>query len=252
MSFLSFLALLIAIIIGAVLFLFTRRIQDGHQVGLRPLSGFESLTSQIGRAVESGRRVHFSLGRAALNRSTSPTSLAALSALDYLAEDGCASDVPPIVTVGDATLLPAAQDQLRGAYTEAGRSKDFSNTMVEFVAADTSPMTYAAGVSYTVQHSNIGSNLLMGHLGPEIGIILEAAGRENMDQIVGSDDPTALAVGAAMSDDLLIGEELFAAGAYMKGEPAQLASLQIQDILRLIIAAAVFLFALINLLLGFR
>jgi hypothetical protein len=122
--------------------------------------------------------------------------------------------------------------------------------MVEFVAADTSPMSYAAGVSYTIQHSNVGSNLLMGHMGPEIAIILEAGGRENMDQIVGSDDPTALAVGAAMSDDLLIGEELFAAGAYMKGEPAQLASLQIQDILRLIIAAAVFLFAFINLLLG--
>jgi hypothetical protein len=246
----SFLALLIAILIGAVLFLFTRRIQDGQRVGLRPLSGFESLTNQIGRAVESGRRVHFSLGRAALNRSNAPASLAALSALDYLAEDGCASNVPPIVTVGEATLLPAAQDQLRGAYSKAGRSKNFSNTMVEFVAADTSPMSYAAGVSYTIQHSNVGSNLLMGHMGPEIAIILEAGGRENMDQIVGSDDPTALAVGAAMSDDLLIGEELFAAGAYMKGEPAQLASLQIQDILRLIIAAAVFLFAFINLLLG--
>ena len=121
MSFLTILALLFAFLIGAVLFLFTRRVQAGQVVGLRPLRGIQSLTSQIGRAVESGRRVHFGLGRAALNRSTSPTSLAALAALDHLAEDGCASDVPPLVTVGEGTLLPAAQDQLRGAYEEAGR-----------------------------------------------------------------------------------------------------------------------------------
>ncbi len=250
MSFLNILALLIAILVGAVLYLFTRRIQAGEVVGLRPVRGFQSLTNQIGRAVESGRRVHFSLGRAPLNSTTSPTSLAALAALDFIAQDGCASDVPPIVTVGEGTLLPAAQDQLRGAYRQAGRSSDYANTMVEFVAPETNPMSYAAGVSDTVQHNDIGSNLLMGHFGAEIGIILEAAGREDAEQIVGSDDPVALAVGAAMSDDLLIGEELFAAGAYMTGSPSQIASLQVQDILRLIIVAAVFLFGFINLLLG--
>lgn len=244
----NFVVLLIAALVGVVLLLLTRRIRAGQEVGLRPLRGFQALTGQVGRAVESGRRVHFSLGRAALNSATAPTSLAALAALDHLAQDGCASDVPPVVTVGEATLLPAAQDQLRGAYAQAGRTGDFSNTMVEFVAPETSPMAYAAGVSYTVQHSNAGSNLLMGHFGPEIGIILEAAARQNMDQIVGSDDPTALAVGAAMSDDLLIGEELFAAGAYMKGQASHIASLQVQDIMRLIVVAAILVFAVINLL----
>ncbi|MFZ0546593.1 MAG: DUF6754 domain-containing protein [Candidatus Promineifilaceae bacterium] len=243
-------ALLIAIVVAAVLILLTRRIQSGREVGLRPVKGYQALTNQVGRAVESGRRVHVSLGRAALNTSTSPTSLAALAALDHLAQDGSAADVPPIVTVGEGTLLPAAQDQLRGAYTQVGRSKDYNNTMVEFVAPDSSPMSYAAGVSDVVQHNNVGSNLLLGHFGPEVGIILEAAGRQNMDQIVGSDDPMALAVGAAMSDELLIGEELFAAGAYLKGSPSQIASLQVQDILRLLVVAAILLFAVINLLLG--
>jgi hypothetical protein len=230
--------------------LLTRRIQDGQQVGLRPLRGFKTLNDQVGRAVESGRRVHFGLGRAGLNSATSPTSLAALAALEHLAQDGCASDVPPLVTVGDGTLLPAAQDQLRGAYNEANRSGDFSNTMVEFVSPGTSPMTYAAGVSDTVQHNNVGSNLLMGHFGPEIGIILEAAGRQDMDQIVGSDDPVALAVGSAMSDDVLIGEELFAAGAYLNGTPSQIASLQVQDILRIFAVVVIILVAIFRLITG--
>lgn len=246
----NILALLIAILVGAVLFLLTRRIQAGQEVGLRPLRGFQTLNSQVGRAVESGRRVHFGLGRGGLNSTTSPTSLAALAALEHIAQDGCASDVPPLVTVGDGTLLPAAQDQLRGAYNEANRGGDFSNIMVEFVASGASPMSYAAGVSDTVQHSNSGSNLLMGHFGAEIGIILEAAGRKDMDQIVGSDDPVALALGRAMSDDVLIGEELFAAGAYLNGSPSQIASLQVQDILRLFVVAAILLFAIFRLLTG--
>lgn len=244
----NILALLIAVLAGAVLYLLTRRIQAGQEVGLRPVRGYKTFNNQVGRAVESGRRVHFSLGNAALNGTSSPTSLAALAALDHLAQDGAASDVPPIVTVGEGTLLPAAQDQLRGAYAQAGRNRDYANTMVEFVAPDTSPMSYAAGVSYTVQHRNVGSNLLMGHFGQEIGVILEAAGRENMDQIVGSDDPVALAIGSAMSDDLIIGEELFAAGAYLTGTPSQIASLQVQDLMRLIVVVGILLFALFNLL----
>jgi hypothetical protein len=240
----NLLALLIVVLSGALLFLFTRRLQSGQEVGLRPLKGYKALTSQVGRAVESGRQVHFSLGRGSLSSSFSPASLAALAALENLAQDGCASDVPPLVTVGEGTLLPAAQDQLRGAYHQAGRSRDYANSMVEFVAPVSSPIAYAAGVSYAIQSRNVGSNLLIGHFGSEIALMLEAAGRQNMDQIVGSDDPTALAIGAAMGDELLIGEELFAAGAYLKGEPSQIASLQVQDILRLVIFIFILLFAL--------
>ena len=59
--------------------------------------------------------------------------------------------------------------------------------------------------------------------------------------------PTSLAVAAAVTEDLLLGEEMFAAGAYLHGEPAQIASLQLQDILRVIAIAGLLLAALINL-----
>jgi hypothetical protein len=57
--------------------------------------------------------------------------------------------------------------------------------------------------------------------------------------VIGTDNPGALAVAAAVTDHLLIGEELFAAGAYLEGKPAQVASLQLQDLLRLIIILAI-------------
>ena len=53
--------------------------------------------------------------------------------------------------------------------------------------------------------------------------------------VIGTDDPTALAVAVTVTDDVLIGEELFATSAYLEGKASQIASLQLQDILRWIV-----------------
>jgi len=238
--------LLIAIAGTVLLFWLAYRIRAGHRFGLRPIGGFAALRIQNGVAVESGRSFHFSPGRASLAGQANPTSVAALSVLDYLTETTCAGDVPPITTSGDGSLLLAVQDSLRNAYATAGRSQDYSPQMAQYVAAEDQPMTYAAGASDVVNRGNLGSNLMIGRFGSEIAVVAEAAERGNMDQVIGSDDPTSLAVAAAVTEDLLLGEEMFAAGAYLHGEPAQIASLQLQDILRVIAIAGLLLAALIN------
>jgi hypothetical protein len=53
-----------------------------------------------------------------------------------------------------------------------------------------------------------------------------------------------------LTNKLLIGEELLAAGAYLQGKPAQIASLQVQDMLRVLAAVGIVLAALINLIVG--
>lgn len=67
----------------------------------------------------------------------------------------------------------------------------------------------------------------------------EAANRRRVAQVVGSDDPVALAVATAATGNVLIGEEMLVAGAYLQGRRSQLASVQLQDILRWIVALAV-------------
>ena len=104
-------ALLIAVA-GSILFLwFMRRHRAGWQVALRPIKGFQALQEQSDKAAETGRGVHLSLGRADLGGQGNPVSIAALEALDFLAESGARSDTTPLVTVGDGTLLLAAQDR---------------------------------------------------------------------------------------------------------------------------------------------
>ncbi|RMG91761.1 MAG: hypothetical protein D6706_17880 [Chloroflexi bacterium] len=229
--------------------MYRRQQRLGEDVALRPLPAYTRLQSQIGRAVESGRPVHISLGQGGLTTDTNPVSVSGLHIMDYLAENGCANNAPPITTVGEPTLLPVADDRLRRAYKLAKQSLAFGSGRTQFVAHDTDKFAFAGGVAATLHQENAISNVLVGHLGPELAIISETAVRNGLEQIIGTDDPTGLAVATAVTDHTLIGEELLAAAAYLQGKPAQLASLQTQDILRLIFSTIILGWAILQFIL---
>jgi hypothetical protein len=227
------LAVLLAL--GLLLFLLTRSVRAGRTSVLRPLTSYQGLTGQIGRAIETGRQLHLTLGQASLVGRASPSSVSAMAVLDNLAKDGCANGTPPLVTVGDGTLLPLAQGSLQNALAQAGRSGHFDLSLTQFVAHDTDPFAYGAGVAALLQQQRVASNIMVGRFGPELAIMAEAANRQNIEQVIGTDDPTALAVALTATDNVLIGEELFATSAYLEGKASQIASLQLQDILRWIV-----------------
>jgi hypothetical protein len=239
------------LILVALLLFFTRRQQrsDRH-VALRPLSAIAALDDQLGEAIESGRQLHVSLGQGGLTGTATPTSVAAVHILNHLAQEGSASGAAPLATVGEGVMLPLAQESLRRAHDEVGRIRDYKPSMAQFVAVETDPYAFAAGVSSVIQQNQAGGNVLVGRFGPEIAIIAEAAARQNLKQVIGTDDPSALAAATAVTGDLLVGEELFAADAYLIGSPSQIASLQVQDVLRAIIAAVILILALVNYLNG--
>lgn len=227
--------LAVFVVLGLLLFLLTRSVRAGRTAVLRPLTSYQGLTGQIGRAIESGRQLHLTLGQGSLVGRANPASVSATAVLDNLAKDGCANGTPPLVTVGDGTLLPLAQGSLQYALAQAGRSGDFDLSLTQFVAHDTDPFAYSAGVAALLQQQRVASNIMVGRFGPELAIIAEAANRQNIEQVIGTDDPTALAVALTATDNVLIGEELYATSAYLEGNASQIASLQLQDILRWVV-----------------
>lgn len=235
--------LLIALVMGLLMLLLARqqrrRPLELRPLELRPLRGYRALLDQVGRAVESGRQIHVGLGRGGLHQRSSPASLAALGTLENLAGKSSASTAPPFVTVNDGTLLLAAQDKVRQAYDAAGRTGELAPAPAQFMADSAYPFVYAAAANALMHSENVGSNILLGHFGAEIGIICEAGSRRQVAQIVGSIDLEAVALARAVTDDVLVGEEMLAAGAYLEGKPSQIASVQAQDVLRWVIALAV-------------
>jgi hypothetical protein len=246
----TLLTLFIILISGGLLFWIIQWLEDEQEVSLRSHEGYRALRDQIVGIVEGGQKIHYTLGRGSLAAATNPTSIAALNALDFLESQVVDAEGPPLVTVGDGTLLVSAQDTKRALVTQEVDPDEFFQDNIRFIAADSQPMAFAGGVSDIVNQADIGSNLMLGRLGTEVAIIGEAAIRQDLEQVVGSDDLVALGLAAPLTNNLLIGEELLAAGAYLQGKPAQIASLQVQDMLRVLAVVGIVLAALINAIVG--
>jgi hypothetical protein len=123
-----------------------------------------------------------------------------------------------------------AQDTLKAGYQASGADDLFQPTTGRL--SGLSPFSYAAGAMPVVRDENVSANVLMGQFGPEAALLVESAERVNVPTLGGSDDLAAQAVLYAAAQEPLIGEELFAAGAYLDAGPAHTASLVVQDVLR--------------------
>jgi hypothetical protein len=101
------------------------------------------------------------------------------------------------------------------------------------------PFSYAAGAIPVIHDEHVSATIMAGHFGPEIGLITEAADRADGFTLAGTDSLPGQAVLVAAAQEPLIGEELFAAGAYLRSGLVHSASLRAQDVLRWLIIAAI-------------
>jgi len=199
----------------------------------RSIPALARMYHALGLSVEDGTRLHIALGDGEVLTAQSGPGLAGLAMLRQLAERTSASDRPPVAAAGDATLALLAQDTLRAGYLAADAQDTFQPTTGRL--AGMSPFGYAAGSLPMIRDEDISAALLIGHFGAEAALLADSAERQNAVLLGASDDLSGQAVLFAASQDALIGEELFAAAAYLGGGPANAASLTLQDILRWLI-----------------
>lgn len=224
---------LVLVVVAAGLLLGLTLIRRKSSPVFREIPAFTRLKRAIGISVEDGTRLHVSLGRGGLQTSHGAPALAGLAMLRHLAEQTSASDKPPVVTSGAGDLAILSRDTLQAGYKAAG-AEDFYNPATGRLTGLT-PFSYAAGAIPSIRDENVSANILIGHFGPEVALLTDTAERTNSIAVAAADDPAAQAVLFASVDDPLIGEELFAAGAYSNAGAAHQAGLQVQDILRAII-----------------
>lgn len=186
--------------------------------------------ARVGLSIEDGKRLHVSLGHGGLFEARGGPALAGLALLRNIAERTSVSDMPSVATAGDSTLGLLTQDTLQAGYQAAGVGEAYVHTMGRI--SGLTPFSYAAGAMHVAHNENVSTNILLGHFGPEAGLLAESSERAKATLIGATDDLAGQSVLFASAQDALIGEELFAAGAYLDARPAHLASLTVQDIFR--------------------
>ena len=227
-----------------IYFYFAGRTRVGRN--FREIAAFTKLRQAVGIAVEAGTRLHISIGRGSLTGIESASALAGLTMLDRVARAASVSDCPPVATSGDGILTILAQDTLRSSYRALGVEDQYDPTSGR--VAGLTPFSYAAGVLPVISDEQISANLLNGHFESEIGLINEAAERKGSLVVAGSESITGQAVIYATASDPLIGEEVFAGGAYLGAGAMHDASLHAQDILRWLVAGLILAGSVIKLL----
>lgn len=225
--------LIVAVILFVALTLWRRR----SPAAFRVIEAYERLNRSVGLAVENGTRLHISLGRGNLLTARGGSALAALAMLRRLAERTSVSDRPPVVTSGDASLAILSQDTLQSGYRAAGAEDQYRFSTGRLTGL--TPFAYAAGALPVIHDENVTANIILGDLGAESALLVEAAERQNTGLIAASDNLSAQSVFYAAAQEPLIGEELFAAGAYVGAGASHDASLNVQDILRWLIILAI-------------
>ena len=221
---------LVLILVAAGLILGLRFIRRKSAPVFREIPAYTRLKRAIGISVEDGTRLHVSLGRGGLQTPQGAPALAGLAMLRHLAEQTSVSDKPPVVTSGAGDLAILSRDTLQAGYKAAG-AEELYNPATGRLSGLT-PFSYVAGAIPAIRDENISANVIIGHFGPEVALLTDATDRNNSLAVAATDDPSSQAVLYASVDDPLIGEELFAAGAYADAGSLHQASLQAQDILR--------------------
>jgi hypothetical protein len=224
---------LIVVIVAALMMAVFAFLVRRSPFAFREINSFKLIRRSISMLVEDGSRLHVSLGRGSLLTPFGAAALAGLSLLRQLAETTSTGDRPPIATTGDGVVNLLAQETLRTAHETIQKEKPFNPDQGRMTGM--TPFSYAAGVIPYIGDEQVSTNVLIGNYGVEIALLTEAAEREGAAVVAASDNLPAQAVLYATTPGSLIGEELFAAGAYHQAGNFHSSSLVVQDILRWIL-----------------
>ncbi len=195
---------------------------------IRRIEALEAIKEAVGRATELGRPLHYSTGRGRITDEHAPQTLAGLRILSYTAKLCAEYNCRIINSVHQPLVLPLSQEMVRQGFADAGKIEDFKpEEMVQFISPD--QFSYAAGAMELMRREKVAANMLIGGFYAEALLMAEAAAATGAIQIGGTARMFQLQYFVVVCDYTLIGEEMFAADAYITREPVALGTLRAQD-----------------------
>jgi len=208
-------AFIFTLIFVAFIYIMIQRARAGLVIPeIRKLPGLDAIDEAIGRATEMGRPVHYSPGIS--NLETAQT-IASFPMLSYVAKTCARYDTKFIQTNRQYSVHPVCEEIIRQAYLEAGRPDAFNPDDVRYLSGD--QWAYTAGVLGIIQREKPAANIMFGSFYAETMILLEAGAWVGAVQIGATANVAQLPFFVAAADYTLIGEEMYAASAYLSKEP---------------------------------
>jgi hypothetical protein len=231
----------IIVLIWAVVVIYTLLARMGKlKLEIRKLAPLEHIDEAIGRCAETGRPAHFTVGSGGYIANLAQADIGALivaglSVLAYVSEACARYKVPLITTVQHAETLPMYTEIIRQAYAKEGKPELFNPANIRYISPF--QFAYAAGVMGILRREKPAASIVVGPLLAESLLLAEVGNEVGAIQIAGTSYTSQLPFLVTCCDYVLIGEETYAAGAYLSRDPLLTASIGAQDICKIIFMA---------------
>ena len=213
-----------------LIFYYFGKAQRGAKMYLRPIAGIEAIDEAIGRATEMGKPILYVPG---LSTISDVATIASLTILGRVAKKIAEYQTPLMVPNRNPIVYTVAEESVKQAYLEAGRPDAFDPDSVFFLT--TSQFAFVAGVNGIMVREKPATNFYLGMFWAESLLLAETGSLSGAIQIAGTDAVTQLPFFITTCDYTLIGEELYAASAYLGREPKQIGAVKGQDSCKAII-----------------
>jgi len=216
----------------AVMIYMINKARRGAKLFVRRLAGIEAVDEAIGRATEMGKPILYVLG---LGTAAEIATIASFTILGRVAKKVAEYQTGLIVPCYDPIVMTVAQETVKASYMDAGRPDAYDEDMVYFVTQ--SQFAYVAAVNGVMLRELPATNIYMGKFFAESLILAETGALAGSIQIAGTDEIAQIPFFVVACDYTLIGEELYAASAYLGREPVLLGSLKAQDYAKAVVMA---------------
>ena len=214
----------IMIMLSGIILYFIVHARRNPNMFLRKIGGLDAVDEALGRATEMGKPVMFVHGLTSLG---SISTIAAISILGRIARKIADYDANLKVVNNDPIVMSVSQEVVKESYLEAGRPDAYNPDNVFLVASEQFP--YVAAVGGIMTRERPAANFFIGYFYAEALILAETGASTGAIQIAGTDAYTQLPFFITTCDYTLIGEELYAASAYLSREPMLMGTLRAQD-----------------------
>jgi hypothetical protein len=210
--------------IGAATAIFVVRARMGKPPTIRRIAALEAVDEAIGRATEMGRPVLFIPG---IQDMDNIQTVAGVTMLARVARTAAEYDAVVEAPVSRSLVMEAAREAVQASCLAAGRPDAYQPDRINYITDE--QFGYVAHVGGKMVRERPAACFYMGCFFAESLIFAESGNAIGAIQIAGTAESSQLPFFVAACDYTLIGEEFFAASAYLSGAPDQLGTLQAQD-----------------------
>jgi len=232
--------LLIVVYFGSVLW-FIERAKRGKSLYIRQIPGMTAMDEALGRATEMGRPALYIPGIMDVDNIQ---TIASMVILTEVAKKSAEYDVRLIVPLNRAFVVPLAEESVKEGFLRSGRPDAYNPDDIRYLSDE--QFEFTAGVTGIMNREQTAAHFFLGAFFAESLIVSEIGYATGAIQIAGTANIHQLPFFVVACDFTLIGEEFYAASAYISKEPQLLGTLKGADLMKIVMMAAVFFGAFLS------